>query len=184
MPLNRCFIQQRDVDAKPVFRAFRILDEMEPALANARVKDRLQPDSRVFISKDKLSQSTAVWHSKLIKHGLPELFQNGGLHRTIACEQLMRAFVRIKSLCGKFPDKRVRECGFPGGNSSRDPKCRHVARLLWHQRNIKGRLRFHGRKALDFLFLLLLQAHRFAGGIDEAGGDEDDQVPLEMLIHI
>ena len=148
------------------------------------MEDRLQPDSRVFVRKDKLSQSTAAWHSKLIKYEWPELFPNGGLHRTIAREQLMRAFVRIKSLRRKFPDKRLRECGFPGGNSPRDSKCRHVARLFWHQRNIKRRLRFQRRKALDFFFLLFLQSHRFAGGIDEAGGDEDDQVPLEMLIHV
>ena len=54
------FIQQRDVDAKPVFPGFRNFDQSRPPRTDSRMKDRLKIFASSFISEYALSQSPAI----------------------------------------------------------------------------------------------------------------------------
>ncbi len=60
MPLNARFIQQRDVDAKPLFPCFRFRKQTHPTLPNARMKDRLERTARFFMAKDDGSEPDAI----------------------------------------------------------------------------------------------------------------------------
>ena len=182
--LNMRLIQQGNVEAKPVFPRFCNRDECSPAFTDARMKDRLELLPGVFVVKNAVAQGGAIGCPIFMEDGRSELLPHGGLDMPVAREQLVRTLIRVENLRAQFTGQGPCICGFSRGNAAGDAKRGHFARLLRHQRKIKRSLSFDQRERLDFLLLLLIRAHRFAGGSDEARGDKDDEMPFQMLVHI
>ena len=59
--LSRRFIQQRDVDAKPVFPRTRNFEQNGPSLVNARVQDRFEIFALVLVPENAFPQGNSVW---------------------------------------------------------------------------------------------------------------------------
>lgn len=97
-PLNTRFIQQRDIDANPVFPRFRDLDKRSPALADARVKNFLQIAPRLFIGEDEFTQCRAIRRSIFMENSRSKSRANRFTHGQIVREQLSRTLIRIEKL--------------------------------------------------------------------------------------
>ena len=83
--LNRRFIQQRDVDANPVFPGLRDFEQSQPARADAGVQDRFEIFPRSFIAENAFPQSDTIRSSicmeNLRSKSRANEFPNGSVSR-------------------------------------------------------------------------------------------------------
>ena len=83
--LSPRLIQQRDVDANPVFPGLRTFEQRNPPLADARMEDRFEIVAGRLIAKNALPQSGPVRSSigleNLRAKSLTDEFSDGGISR-------------------------------------------------------------------------------------------------------
>ncbi len=86
MLLNPRFIQQWNVEAKPVFAGFCGGGERNPAFMNPRMQNCLKCFTSLIIVKNKFPQRSAIWLSIFMENIRPKPRPHCILNRPVARE--------------------------------------------------------------------------------------------------